>query len=74
MVYDSRSSPSVPTSPASSLGSRQAGLDDSQNTTITEPDDVPLPAIFVPTVGRPISIPLTKEEIREVSFQSLVFP
>jgi hypothetical protein len=53
----------------SSLGSRQAGLDDSQNTTITEPDDVPFPAaIFVPTLSRPVSVALTKEEIREVSF------
>jgi hypothetical protein len=71
-VYDNRSSPSASSSPASSLGSRLAGLDDSQNTTITELDD-PLPAAtFVPTLSHPVSVPLTKAEIREVNFHSVV--
>jgi len=72
-VYDNRSSPSASSSPTSSLGSRLAGLDDSQNTTITELDDVPLPtATFIPTLSHPVSVPLTKAEIREVSFHSIV--
>jgi hypothetical protein len=72
-VYDNRSSPSASSSPTSSLGSRLAGLDDSQNTTITELDDVPLhTATFIPTPSHPVSVPLTKAEIREVSFHSIV--
>jgi hypothetical protein len=70
VVDSSRSSLSVPSSPTSSLGSRHAGLDDSQNTTITEPDDVELPAGLIP---RPVSVPLTKAEIREVSSGLIVF-
>ncbi|KAE9379118.1 hypothetical protein N431DRAFT_451024 [Stipitochalara longipes BDJ] len=62
VVFDNAASSSATSSPTSSLGSRQAGLDDSQNTTITEPDDVP---IFIPTIARPVSVRLTMEEIRE---------
>jgi hypothetical protein len=72
-VYENRSSPSASSSPTSSLGSRLAGLDDSQNTTITELDDVPLPAAtFVPTLSHSVSVPLTKAEIREVNFHSVI--
>lgn len=48
----------APTSPASSFTSQDnSGLNDSQNTTITIPDDSPLP---------PRPSPLTREELRQV--------
>lgn len=65
MVYDTGALSSATSSPTSSPGSHQAGLDDSQNTTITEPDDV---AVFVQTIARTVPVRLTTEEIREVGY------
>jgi hypothetical protein len=43
-------------------------MNDSQNTILTEPDDVPPPAaIRVQAPSRTIGTEMTKEEIREVS-------
>ncbi|CAG8982737.1 hypothetical protein HYALB_00001018 [Hymenoscyphus albidus] len=61
-------SPSPSVSPSSSFGSSHAALNDSQQTVLTEPDQLPTaPNSFeVPNVPR-ASSPLTKEQAREKS-------